>query len=73
MKKKTHTIQVRVNDQEYQTLLLNCSQSKMQRSDYIRACLAGSQVTEMKHKREIAVLPFNRQRLFKKSGAANRA
>ena len=56
MKKKTHTIQVRLNDQEYQKLLQNCSQSQMQRSDYVRACLAGSQVTEMKHKREIAVL-----------------
>lgn len=53
MKKKTHTIQVRLNDQEYQKLLQNCSQSQMQRSDYVRACLAGSQVTEMEYKREI--------------------
>ena len=56
MKKKTHTIQVRLNDQEYQKLLQNCSQSQMQRSDYVRACLAGSQVTEMEYKREITTL-----------------
>lgn len=56
MKKKTHTIQVRLNDQEYQKLLQNCSQSQMQRSDYVRACLAGSQVTEMEYKREITAL-----------------
>lgn len=56
MKKKTHTIQVRLNDQEYQKLLQNCSKSQMQRSDYVRACLAGSQVTEMEYKREITTL-----------------
>ena len=53
MKKKTHTIQVRLNDQEYQKLLQNCSKSQMHRSQYVRACLAGSQVTEMEYKRQI--------------------
>lgn len=41
---------------QYQKLLQNCSQSQMQRSDYVRACLAGSQVTEMEYKREITTL-----------------
>ena len=55
MKKKSNTIQVRLNDQEYQTLLPECSKSEMQISAYVRACLAGSHVTEMENRREIEI------------------
>lgn len=51
--KKTHTIQVRLNGQEYQELLQKCSQSKMQLSMFVRSCLAEAKVTEMGHKQEM--------------------
>lgn len=54
--KKTHTIQVRLNDQEYQELLQKCSKSKMQLSMFVRACLAEAKVTEMGHKQEMVPL-----------------
>lgn len=56
MDKKTHTIQVRLNDQEYQTLLQKCSQSKMQISGFVRSCLSGVQVEEMGDKQKITTL-----------------
>lgn len=54
--KKTHTIQVRLNGQEYQELLQKCSQSKMQLSMFVRSCLAEAKVTEMGHKQEMVPL-----------------
>ena len=54
--KKTRTIQVRLNGQEYQELLQKCSQSKMQLSTFVRSCLAEVKVTEMGHKQEIVSL-----------------
>ena len=54
--KKTHTIQVRLNDQEYQELLQKCSQSKMQLSMFVRSCLAEAKVTEMGYKQEMVPL-----------------
>ena len=54
--KKTHTIQVRLNGQEYQELLQKCSQSKMQLSTFVRSCLAEAKVTEMGHKQEMVSL-----------------
>lgn len=54
--KKTHTMQVRLNDQEYQELLQKCSQSKMQLSMFVRSCLAEVKVTEMGHKQEMIPL-----------------
>ena len=54
--KKTRTIQVRLNGQEYQELLQKCSQSKMQLSMFVRSCLAEAKVTEMGHKQEMVPL-----------------
>ena len=54
--KKIRTIQVRLNDQEYQELLQKCSQSKMQLSMFVRSCLAEAKVTEMGHKQEMVPL-----------------
>ena len=54
--KKTRTIQVRLNGQEYQELLQKCSQSKMQLSTFVRSCLAEAKVTEMGHKQEMVSL-----------------
>ena len=54
--KKTRTIQVRLNGQEYQELLQKCSQSKMQLSMFVRSCLAETKVTEMGYKQEMVPL-----------------
>ena len=54
--KKTRTIQVRLNGQEYQELLQKCSQSKMQLSMFVRSCLAEAKVTEMGYKQEMVPL-----------------
>ncbi|MCC2257535.1 hypothetical protein AAAT94_16025 [Intestinimonas aquisgranensis] len=54
--KKIRTIQVRLNDQEYQELLQKCSQSKMQLSMFVRSCLAEAKVTEMGYKQEMVPL-----------------
>ena len=54
--KKTRTIQVRLNGQEYHELLQKCSQSKMQLSMFVRSCLAEAKVTEMGHKQEMVPL-----------------
>ena len=54
--KKTRTIQVRLNGQEYQELLQKCSQSKIQLSMFVRSCLAEAKVTEMGHKQEMVPL-----------------
>ena len=54
--KKTRTIQVRLNGQEYQELLQKCSQSKMQLSTFVRSSLAEAKVTEMGHKQEMVSL-----------------
>lgn len=55
MSKKTHTIQIRLNEQEYQALSQKCLQSKMKLSSYVRACLSGNTVSEMGNRREITV------------------